>query len=304
MRLAGLHAFRAVMEGGTVTEAAKRLGRTQPQVSRILANLEQDLGFDLFARHRQRLLPTPEGRAFYREAVRILAGMDQIEEVAHDIRLQRDARLRILAPPHAAQWLLPSACARFAAEHPQIGYSLEVVTRRIVHEWVAGHQFDLGIVSSPIVHPAVQCLFFARVEVVAVVPKGHPYAQRTVLRPADLAHQNFIALKPYTLLRDYTERTLIRRNVPIVIRAETSTGYAACQLVSAGMGITLADPFTAGALNGRDVVIRRWRPRFDLRYAFLLPNDMKPSPVVQAFMRTVTDTAVSLAPDWVRAARG
>src|SRR5215813_9917527 len=43
MKLAYLQALRAVMESGTITEAAARLGRTQPQISRLIAELEQDL---------------------------------------------------------------------------------------------------------------------------------------------------------------------------------------------------------------------------------------------------------------------
>jgi DNA-binding transcriptional LysR family regulator len=62
--LKGLNAFRAVMEAGTLTDAAMRLEVTQPAVSRLIANLEYETGLTLFRRQRQRLVPTAEAEVF------------------------------------------------------------------------------------------------------------------------------------------------------------------------------------------------------------------------------------------------
>src|SRR5262252_10321550 len=78
MKLAYLQALRAVMESGTVTGAAARLGRTQPQVSRLIGDLEQDLRLKLFSREKKRLVPTEEGRAFYTQALLVLEQVDGI----------------------------------------------------------------------------------------------------------------------------------------------------------------------------------------------------------------------------------
>ena len=57
-----LEAFRAIMEHGTVTAAAERLGVSQPAVSKILAGLEHEIGYPLFTRIKRRLAPTSEAR--------------------------------------------------------------------------------------------------------------------------------------------------------------------------------------------------------------------------------------------------
>jgi DNA-binding transcriptional LysR family regulator len=94
MNLKRLQAFRAVLETGSVTHAALRLHTTQPAVSRLISDLEKELGLALFVRQRQRLVPTEEGRMFFREAERALAAVDRIVDVARDIRTMEGADLR------------------------------------------------------------------------------------------------------------------------------------------------------------------------------------------------------------------
>ncbi len=60
-----LEALRAFVDGGSVSQAAVRLGRTQPQVGRLLSALEQELGFALFDRQNRRLTLTADGREYY-----------------------------------------------------------------------------------------------------------------------------------------------------------------------------------------------------------------------------------------------
>ena len=57
-----MQAFQLVIEAGTVTEAAERLSISQPAVTRLINDLEQTLGFNLFERRSGRLVPTSEAR--------------------------------------------------------------------------------------------------------------------------------------------------------------------------------------------------------------------------------------------------
>src|SRR3981081_3265431 len=83
MKLAYLQALRAVMETGTVTGAAVRMRRSQPQTRRLVGDLEKELGLLVFARHKKRLIPTSEGREFYARSLHVL---DQLEEIPGIVR--------------------------------------------------------------------------------------------------------------------------------------------------------------------------------------------------------------------------
>ncbi|NSX53703.1 LysR family transcriptional regulator [Sulfitobacter algicola] len=66
---------------------------SQPAVSRLISNLEHELGFTLFHRDRRALRPTQEGQRFFRETERILARMEQLADIAPDTLLQQQIKV-------------------------------------------------------------------------------------------------------------------------------------------------------------------------------------------------------------------
>jgi DNA-binding transcriptional LysR family regulator len=298
MRLRYLQALRGVMETGTVTEAARRLGRTQPQVSRLIGALEAELGFRLFLRKGRRLLPTAEGTAFYQQAERILAGWDDIATIAEDIRTRREPKLRLITQPYLAHALMPATLAAFVAKHPSFRWALEIRSRG-VGDWIAGQQVDLGLAALPLEQAGVRSRPFATAAVVAVLPAGHRLARRRTIEAADLAREPYIALKPYTLLRAMADGLFARLGLAPDIRAETSSGLSACQAVAEGLGFTIADPLVARSLPKGSVAVRPLRPALKLTYGFLFPAAHEPSALALDFVATAAATAARLAPDEV-----
>ena len=97
MNLRQCEVFRVVMEAGTVTAAADLLHVSQPAVSKILAQLERDLGFRAFLRVRRRLVPTPEAQALYDEVRRAFVSLDYLTRFARDLKGLRQGRLVLAA---------------------------------------------------------------------------------------------------------------------------------------------------------------------------------------------------------------
>jgi DNA-binding transcriptional LysR family regulator len=300
MRLLALQAFRAVMQNGTVTRAAARIRRTQPQVSRLVAVLEEELGFHLFARNGRRLIPTAEGQAFYLQVERILAGIDEVSRIADDIRLRREARLRILAQPFIADSILDEVLAAFSVEHPGLRYSLEIRSRG-VREWAAGEHFDVGFAALPLDAPAVRTLPFATASLVAVLPCNHRLARRRTIAAKDFADEAFIALRPHTLLRSLVDGAFARLGIPLTMRGETSSGHSSCRMVARCLGVTLADPLAAATAIKDGIVVRPFVPTITITYGLVLPGGQEPpSRLALEFAETVADTARRRAPKHVQ----
>ncbi len=117
-----LRSFLAIIESGSLTAAAQRVGRTQSAVSQQLRKLEESLGRPLFRRERQRLHPTPEGRALVHYARRLLALQE--EACTHLAGTGLRGRLRFGTPDLYAAYLLPRVLARFAAAYPAVEIEL------------------------------------------------------------------------------------------------------------------------------------------------------------------------------------
>ena len=114
MELRQLEAFAAVMSTGSVTAAGRLLGRSQPAISRLLQELEAEIGYALFSRSGPRVTPT-ERFLLYEDVERALAGMRQIRERAGEIARGQAQPLLIAATPALAAGLVPAALQRMQA---------------------------------------------------------------------------------------------------------------------------------------------------------------------------------------------
>ncbi|WP_313388320.1 LysR family transcriptional regulator, partial [Achromobacter aegrifaciens] len=112
MELRQLEAFAAVMSTGSVTAAGRLLGRSQPAISRLLQELEAEIGYPLFARSGPRVTPTEQGFLLYDDVERALAGMQQIRSRADEIARGQAQPLLMAATSALAAGLVPDALKR------------------------------------------------------------------------------------------------------------------------------------------------------------------------------------------------
>lgn len=285
LNLKALLAMRAVIADGTVTAAAQRLHRTQPVVSRLIAQLESSVGFALFRREGRRLLPTPEGLLFYRETERAFSALSEIESSARDIRERRDAPLRILAQSHMVHGLLHVALGDFCRHNPAFRFSIEIRQREYISHWIANRQFDVGFAPKPVDHPQVESHPFVRVPLFIVMPSAHPLAKRQQISVSDLVKEPIVATRPGAPLRKWLEAMFAEVGAVPQIRGETFTAVSACQLVGQGVGVALADPFVPGLfLDDPAICIRPLSPTMEHEYLVLRPVGHSANQIVEQFI--------------------
>jgi DNA-binding transcriptional LysR family regulator len=303
LNLKALHALRALVGEGTVSAAARRLHRTQPAVSRLLAQLEAEVGFALFRREGRRLTVTAEGLAFYRETERAFAALDDIEAAADDIRMRRAAPLRILAQSHIVHGLLPAVLADFSRRRPAFRFSVEVRSREYISHWIADRQFDVGFAPEPVDHPKVRTAPLFTAPVCVFMPARHALARKARIRIDDLAREPIIATHIGAPMRTRLDALFAERGVTPDIRGESATALANCLAVAHGAGVTVADLFLA-QLFERDPALRfrLLSPRIDGRYLVLFPAGAEPSPVAAEFAQAVREAAAAAASRMARLA--
>jgi DNA-binding transcriptional LysR family regulator len=297
MNVQQLKALDLVISTHTVTEAAERLFVTQPQVSRLIAELEAELGFKLFVRRRGRLFPTKEGLLFNAEAKPVLMDLEGLPQIAQRIRVGGDGNnLNVVAPPHVAYTIIPQAFFLFSRRYPGIRLSLSILTRNEVGRWVGDNRFNLGISALPVDVATVRTVPFASMHMAVIIPKGHELSGKSVIPAADLAKYPFIAISPFTLMGQRLKEHFDNLGISLNIRAETVTTISACQMVASGLGVTIADPLVAGSISDGRVELKPWDPGMEATLGFFYGSERDPSRPAKEFSNMVLDTMLEIAP--------
>ncbi len=305
MNIKALRAFRAVATEGSVIGASRAMNLSQPAVSRLLALLEAELRLTLFHRVRRRLILTDEGRAFVREAGRILANLDEIPRIADEIRASRVKRLRVVSMPRTALSVVCPAVARIAREHPDVEISLDLRTRRDLELWIGGKEYDIGFGNVPVLHRAVRSLPLVRARLEVLLPAAHRMAGRDRLSIEDLAGEEIIAQFPGLLLRKQMDELFHASEMQTHYRLQTSSSQMASHLVANGAGITIIDRLSAATLDPQTVVLRPLEPARWVSFGVILPQEDEGEPLVDLMIAHLRqEIAARLAPGLVEPAGG
>jgi DNA-binding transcriptional LysR family regulator len=210
-----LAAFCAVVERRSFSQAAERLGVTQPAVSLQVRSLEERLGQQLLDRSGRRVEPTEAGTRLYRNAQRLLQLEEQLlEDVAAADGGGLTGTLALGASTGPGAHLVPLLLCEFQRGHEQLRVSLSIWDTHAVSERVAEREVELGIVGARRRHRSLVFEPLARDEIVLAVPPGHPAAGGS-LALADLDAETLIVMQEGAGVRQVVEEQLRRAGLKL-----------------------------------------------------------------------------------------
>jgi DNA-binding transcriptional LysR family regulator len=234
-----LAAFCAVVERRSFSQAAERLGVTQPAVSLQVRALEERLGRRLIDRSGRRVEPTEAGLRLYRNAQRLL-GVE--EQLLADLTLE-DGELRGLlaigASTGPGAHLVPLLLCELARANPAVRIALTVADTQAVIDAVAERELELGVVGALRRHRSLVFEPLARDEIVLAVPPGHPSAGREVTVDA-LRDETLIVMQEGAGVRQVIEDELRRAGLRLRdfdLRLELGLQESVKSAVAAGYGV-------------------------------------------------------------------
>lgn len=276
-------AFRHFMECGSVSDAARRMMTAQPGVTRLLRELEHDIGFALFERIRGRLIPTPEARLFQREVERAWIGMEQLRETAERIRTRQSGGLRISAMPLLGMTFLPDIVALFRGSHPGTFVQLSNYRSAQVIDEVITQRCDLGLAIVGDTDDRFETRHFT-LPGVCVMPADHPLAALKVLEPEDFRDRELIVFETHDPLRQALERWLNAAGIEFKTSVEVSLALQAIRLVMQGQGIAVVDPINAAIFPHAGLTQRPLAETLDTDFCILTPREQPLSQLAQDFI--------------------
>lgn len=277
--------FKAVMEQGTITGAAASLRISQPAVSKALSALEGEIGFPLFQRTQNGLVPTVEARAFYTEVERSFSGLRYLSSVAGDLMALKHGRLVVgVIPALSVRWL-PSVVVRFIDRFPEANLTFEAFSSPHMAQLVGQGRIDIGLCQTSTNDPAVVRTPLFDIEVGAVLPVGNKLAAKTQIGLEDLASQTLISLSRADVISRQVDGLSADTGINLLRRIEVSLGSTLCNLVAEGAGIGLVDAETYHCCQSPAVVWRPFRPFVSMPISLLQSQRRPPSRMEREFIK-------------------
>lgn len=234
-----LKTFLAVVDSGSVSEAADLLFVSPPAVSAALASLQSELGVALLARVGRGVAITPAGAVFAPYARGVLRIADEGVAAAREALDPETGRVRLAAVTTAGEHVLPRFLASFRARHPHAEVSLEVGNRERLWQLLADRDVDLAIGGRPpggnrFVTRATR----PNVLVLVAAPRAGTNGVREVSLE-ELSRQVLLLREPGSGTRRTTEELFDELGISPATTLTLGSNGALRESVQVGLGITL-----------------------------------------------------------------
>jgi len=285
--------FAQVLEAGSFTAAADRLGMSKQSVSRRLMQLEERLGVRLLNRSTRRLDATPLGQHYYQSALRLLGEVQQVE---HDISGQAQAlrgTLRLSAPLSFAMSHLGCLLTEFLQLHPQVDVEVDLSDRAVD---LIGEGYDLALRIGALEDSSLIARRIASVERVYCASPAYLQARGVPLKPEDLAGHDCLPYGHSRQVQWQFRQGGKAQAIQVTGRMRANNGELLRDAAIAGMGVTYLPTFIVGLAlaDGRLVnVLEEWTPPA-LQLSAVYPQHRQVARPVQGFVSFLRERLVQL----------
>ena len=232
-----------MVETGSFSAAAGRLGLTSSAVSKHVGALEESLGARLLERTTRSVRTTEVGRAFGERARAILEGVDEARDAVSAHQEEARGTLRLSAPMDFGRRHLADPLARFADQHPNVVLDVELSDRQVD---LVADGFDLAIRIGSLPDSDLVTRRIAPCRRVLVAAPGYLEARGRPTTLRDLRHHEFIGYAFESRRSWQLVGEVEGPPVEMPIRHRVNNGELCCELATAGHGIALLPTFIAG----------------------------------------------------------
>jgi DNA-binding transcriptional LysR family regulator len=251
-----LRAFMAVARHGAFTRAAEEIYISQPGLSLLIRQLEEQLGVRLFDRSTRRVELTDAGHELAAAASRILDDVATMVADISDLTNLRRGRVSIAALPSLAAAFVPRVIARFRERYPDIRVIIHDAIAAPLIKMVENGEVDFGI---GLRLQFERDLVFSELmtdRLVVLMPLGHHLEKLEEVDWESLVGAEFIAMTRDTSVRHLTDQAFAKIGQTLSPTYEASYMSTAISMVEAGLGITVLPSLALSSLRIPNVQVR------------------------------------------------
>ena len=203
MNLRQIEIVRAVMRRRTTVAAAEELAMSQSAVSNAIKHAELGLGFNLFERINNRLVPTEEAKLMLEKAEPLFMYQQLVKRCAADLKAGRTGRIRVVATSEISESILPQVISAFLDTHQAVSIELDSRPLSTVLDEIETGIGDIGFVLEAPKRHDLLLEEIAQVSAVCACRPDHPLAgpavvlTRKILREKDWSRRHCTASSAY-----------------------------------------------------------------------------------------------------------
>lgn len=297
MNLKQLRAFREVMLTGSLSEAARNLYRTQPAISSLIANLEDNLRCQLFARRGGRLHPVPEAHYLLEESGRLLNGFDTLERNMRSLRDLEQGEIGVVSMPGPSVFMVPDLIRRFVESRTGVKVTLTTRTSQTVKQLISTQQYDVGLADMNTVVAAESALVLhdmIEFECLCAMRADDPLAEKQHVTVDDLSAKPMATLQAdhETLL--HTQHAFRAAGCKLNLRFQAQFYIPLFTFVEAGQAYAIIDPLSADSYrlfrpDAPRIAFRPFRPAIPYQATIMTPTHRSLSNLAKAFVQSLRE---------------
>lgn len=251
MNLSQISTFQAVMTSASLSDAAKKLGRTQPAVSAAIKTLEDQLGLQLFERKGRKLIPVPEAQYLLAEANAIMSQVNRVRQTMRSLSDGHGGTLRVAAMPGPVSSIFPKFIAAKIGASDAISISIQARTSHQIAELTRAQSIDFGFADAVVSDSDENLckLLVISADCPVALPEAHPLAAKSEIHFADLDGEPMGTLpQSHRQTQDLVGR-FASEGLSLHASIESQTFLPILHFVAAARCCTVLDPLSVYLLN-------------------------------------------------------
>ena len=273
-------ALLKTVETGSFTKASEALSYSQSGISRMVQDIERELGIALLERGRGGIRPTCAGVQLLPQIQRLCSEYHALEQQVADLKGLDSGLIRIGALSSVATHWLPHIIREFRKDYPNIEYELLMGDYHEIEAWIQEGRVDCGFVHLPTL-PELDTVFLEQDAFLAILPTEHPLAQRERVSFSELANEPFLVLKKGNFVE--TEELMRENGFLPNVRFAAWDDFAILSMVECGLGVSIL-PQLILRRNPYHVAIREFAEPAYRRIALALRDRHSAPPAVRRFL--------------------
>ncbi|WP_413486497.1 LysR substrate-binding domain-containing protein [Brochothrix thermosphacta] len=282
-----LHYFLTLCEELHFSEAAFKIGISQPTLSQQIRVLEGEVGVPLFDRLGKKTVQTEAGLILQRYAIKAIKELENAQTAIDDLKDAYSGTLRVAVLPSDLDYHLTELLVAFHRDFPSV--HIEVIPSIDIPNKVLLNEVDIGLALVEPAHSQLTARPIFKESYCLFVSKKSHLATRKKIEISELADIPLILYPKGFYGRDLIDRWCLTQGIRVKPIMAPGSSTAIFQLIEAGVGASIQPHKLIEAFEDKDMIAIPIEDAPQRSLAIIYRNDRYLSKAAQRFITELTD---------------